>query len=136
VSDYIRWLYSGNIPIKLYEAGEDAREKVAKEAEKVFVKLVEAYVFGEKIIDARYKNAVVKTVLAVKESSGWNLGPNSVGVIYNSTPSTSLLRRLVADSVVSLAHDDSEKGVGWIVFFDAYPRETLVDAIKATVRAR
>ncbi|KAF1979084.1 hypothetical protein BU23DRAFT_595528 [Bimuria novae-zelandiae CBS 107.79] len=136
VSDYIKWLYSDNIQIKLYHAGEGAREKVAGEAEKIFVMLAEAYVFGEEIIDAKYKNALVKTVLAAIKSFGWNLGPNSVDIIYKGTPSTSPLRRLIADSVANQAHDDSEEGFGWMDYFDAYPREALVDAIKATVRAR
>jgi hypothetical protein len=136
VSDYIRWLYSGNMPIKLYDAGEDSRQKKAEEAEKVFVMLAEAYVFGEKIVDIKYKNAVVKTMLAAIQSAEWNLGPKSVDIIYKGTPSTSPLRRLVADKVAHWAHDDSEEGVGWMEFFDAYPREALVDAVKALVRVR
>lgn len=136
VSDYIRWLYSDNMPIKLYYADKSARKKVAEEAEKVFIMLAEAYVFGEKIIDTKYKNAVMKIVLAAKEGSGWNLGPNSVDIIYKGTPSTSPLRRLVADSIASNAYDDSEEGFGWMDYFDAYPREAFVDAIKATVKAR
>lgn len=136
VSDYIRWLYSDNMGIKLYHAGGDTRERVAEEAEKVFVMLAKAYVFGEKIIDVKYKNAVAETMLAAIESSKWNLGPNSVDIIYKGTPSTSPIRRLIADKVAYQAHDDSRGGVGWMDFFDAYPREALVDAIKATVRVR
>lgn len=136
VSDYIRWLYSGNLPIKIYNADGDTREKVAVEAEKVFVLLAEAYVFGEKIVDATYKRTVIETVLAAMNSSRWNLGPSSVDIIYKGTPSTSPLRRLVADKVALLAHDDLKQGNGWMAFFDAYPREALVDAIKATVTLR
>jgi hypothetical protein len=136
VSDYIKWLYSNNMPIKLYEASEDTRDKMAEEAEKVFVVLAEAYVFGEKIVDVQYKNAVAKAIRAAMESSRWNMGPNSVNIIYMGTPSTSPLRRLVADSVACLAFDDSDKGVAWISFLDAYPREALLDAIKATVKVR
>jgi hypothetical protein len=136
VTDYIKWLYFDNVPVELHKCGEDTRKKGAEEAEKVFVRLAEAYVFGEKILDAKYKNAVVRTVRTAIEISGWYLGPNSVHVIYNGTPSTSPLRRLIADSVACYSYDDSEEEIGWMVYFDGYPREALVDAMKATVKAR
>lgn len=137
VSDYIRWLYSSIMPFELYKAEDkDSREKKAEEAEKVFILLAEAYVFGEKIDDAKYKNAVMKTVLAAKESSEWNMGPESVNIVYKGTPSGSPLRRLISESIAHLAYDDSDKGVGWITFFDAYSKEALMDAIKAMARIR
>jgi hypothetical protein len=74
------------MPIKLYDAGEDTREKVAREAEKVIVILADAYVFGEKIVDLIYNIAAMKTMLAAKESSKWNLGSNSINIIYKGTP--------------------------------------------------
>jgi hypothetical protein len=43
---------------------------------------------------------------------------------------------LIADSVACHFYDDSEEEVGWMVYFDGYPREALVDAMKATVKAR
>jgi hypothetical protein len=136
VSDYIRWLYCDHMPVQLYKATQDTRAKKAEEAGKVFLTLAEAYVFGEKIVDAKYKNAVVKTVIAAIESSQWNLGPDSVNIIYKGTPPKSPLRRLFADSVACMAFDDSKGGVGWIQFIDGYPREALADAMKATIRAR
>jgi hypothetical protein len=136
VSDYIRWLYSDNLPVKLYKAGKDTRETAAKEAEKVFVMLAEAYVFGEKIVDTKYKNVVLRVVLAAIESSGWYLGLDSVHIIYEGTPSTSPLRRLIADSVACHSYDDSEEKIGWMGEFDGYTREALVDAMRAMVKAR
>ncbi|KAF1846051.1 uncharacterized protein K460DRAFT_313111 [Cucurbitaria berberidis CBS 394.84] len=137
VSDYIRWLYTATMPLKLYRMrDEDTREKIAEESEKVFILLAQAYVFGEKIIDAKYKNTVVKSVLEAKESAGWNMGPESVTIVYNGTPSGSPLRRLIADNIARLAYDDSDKGIGWMSFFDGCPKEALVDAMKATVRTR
>lgn len=130
VSDYIRWLYSGRIPVQLRKAGEGT--ETAEEAESVYVLIAEAYVFGEKILDAKYKNTMMKTVLAAKDLYGWNLGPDSVDIIYKGTPSTSLFRRLIANGVAREAFDDTK----WMEFLDGYPREALVDAIKVTVRAR
>jgi hypothetical protein len=122
-TDYIRWLYSNRISIRLYNAGEDARDRRAEEAEKVFVLLAEAYVFGEKIIDVKYKNEVLKTVFKAKKSSDWNMGPESVKIIYGGTPAGSPLRRLVADSIAHKAHDDSQEGVGWMQFCDNTPEK-------------
>jgi hypothetical protein len=136
VSDYVRWLYSGNMPIKLYDAGEDTHEMAAEEVQKVYLLLAEAYVFGEKIVDMEYKNAVMRTVIAAIMSSEWFPGLNSIHVIYKCTPSTSPLRRLVADIVACYSYDDSEKENSWMNEFDGYPREALVDAMKATVKAR
>lgn len=137
VSDYIRWLYSDNMPIKLYDADEeDSRERANKEAEKVFVMLAEAYVFGEKVVDVKYKNVVMRTVLAARESSGWYPGLSSVRIIYRGTPSTSPLRRFIADNVACHSYDDSGKENGWMADIDGYPKEALVDAMKATVKAR
>jgi hypothetical protein len=137
VSDYIKWLYTGSLSLKLYEGGDkENREKVAVEAEKVFVLLAEAYVFGEKILDTKYKNVVLKGVEAAKNSSQWNMGPESVDIVYKGTAPRSPLRRLIAGSVAFLAHDDTEKGVGWMTFFEGYPKEALKDAIKAMARLR
>ena len=124
------------MPIKLYNAGEDIREKASKEAEKVFIVLAEAYVLGKKILDVKYKNAIVITMQAAIKSSGGHLGINSVQIICNGTPSTSPLRRSIVDSVACRSYDGSEEKVGWMVYFDGYPRGALVDAMKATVKAR
>ena len=137
LSNYIRWLYSGNIPIKqLYDTDDETRERRAQEADEVFASLAESYAFGEKIVDAKYKNAVLMAMLAAKSTSGWNLGPNSVDVIYRDTPDTSRLRRFFADSFAIYAYDDSKEGVGWMSYLEQYPKEALVDAIRAMVKTR
>jgi hypothetical protein len=95
VKVFTDWLYSKNIDVKLYKAGGDTREKRAEEAEKVFVTLAEAYVFGEKYLAVGFKNAVMHTIFAAIKSSSWNLGPNSVKIIYDGTPSNSPLPRRI-----------------------------------------
>ena len=65
-----------------------------------------------------------------------HMGPESVGIVYSGTPTDSSLRRLIADRIAHLAHDDAKKGIGWMTFIDEYPREALVDALKSTVRIR
>jgi hypothetical protein len=134
VSDYIKWWYYDTIPNKQYEAVADTREEKAEEAEKVFVALAKSYVFGEKIIDVRYKNAVLQTLFTAQKSFHWSMGPESVKIVYEGTLPKSPLRRLIADTVAYSAYDDSSAGTGWMQFFDMYPREALVDALKTTVK--
>ena len=137
MSDYVKWLYAGSMPLTLCNAdGNDKREQVAEEAEKIFVMLANAYVFGEKIVDVRYKNAILRAAAAAKKSSKWNMGPESVAIVYDGTPPGSSFRRMIAESMACLAHDDAEKGVGWMSFIDGYSKEALADALKATIRFR
>jgi hypothetical protein len=67
VSDYIKWLYYDTIPNKQYEAVANTYE----EREKVFVALAKSYVFGEKIIDVRYKNAVLQAIFTAQRALHW-----------------------------------------------------------------
>ncbi|KAB2103192.1 hypothetical protein AG0111_0g8462 [Alternaria gaisen] len=136
VSDYIKWLYYDTIPDKQYEAVANTREERAEEAEKVFVALAESYVFGEKIVDVRYKNAVLQTIIKAQNAFDWSMGPASVKIVYEGTPPKSPLRRLIAERVAYSAYDDSSAGAGWMQFFDTYPKEALVDALKITVKVR
>jgi hypothetical protein len=136
VSDYIKWLYYDKVAIKPYEAGTDTIKKKAEEAEKVFILLAEAYVFGEKIMDTEYKNAVVKALSDCKSRLHWRMGPESVSIVYNNTPPGSPLRRWIADRLAYSASDDSKNEVGWMQFIDGYPQEALVDAMKALLRVR
>jgi len=130
VSNYIKWLYHDKIADALYEAGDDNIEKKAEEAEKVFCLLAEAYIFGEKIIDTEYKNAVVRAIFDAQRRSRWSMGPESVSIVYEGTPSGSPVRRIIADRFAYSAYDDSTNGYGWMQFIDGYPREALADAMK------
>ena len=136
VVDYIKWLYSDRMSIELYTSGGGTIEENAAEAEKVFVLLAEAYVFGEMIVDIKYKNAVMETVVAARAASGWNMGPESVTIAYEGTPPASPLRRFIAESIAHKAHLNSKDSIGWAQFIEEYPRDVLVDAMKAMVKVR
>ncbi|KAL1792841.1 hypothetical protein ACET3X_009348 [Alternaria dauci] len=137
VSDYIKWLYTNKISIDLrLEAAEDDDEERAEQIEEIFIALARAYVFGGKIIDARYKNAVLQKLFKAQKILDWHMGSESVEIIYEGTPPESPLRRLVADVVACKACDDADEGTGRMQFFDDYPREALVDALKAVARVR
>lgn len=84
----------------------------------------------------KYEHVVVSTGVVAMTDSGWNMGPESVGIVYSSTLLGSLLRRLIADHIASTAYDDTEEGVEWMTFIDGYSKEALVDALEATVKMR
>ncbi|KAI4907236.1 hypothetical protein J4E90_009738 [Alternaria incomplexa] len=136
VIDYIKWLYYDKIETQLEEASEDTREKKAVAAEKAYCLLADAYVFGEKIIDLQYKEAVMKAIFATLKSYNWNMGPESVNIIYEGTPPGSQLRRFIAERIAYEAFVDSDEGVGWLQYIEGYPRDVLVDALKVMVRVR
>ncbi|CAN9470207.1 unnamed protein product [Alternaria alternata] len=136
VSDYIKWLYCDTIPNKQYEAVANTREEKAEEAEKVFIALAKSYVFGEKIVDVRYKNAVLQTIATAIKAFDWNMGPESVKIVYEGTPPKSSLRRLIAENVAYKAHDDSEEGVGWIQSFKKYHEDAKADMLEIIVKVR
>jgi hypothetical protein len=136
VSDYIKWLYYDTIPDKQYEAVANTHEERAEEAEKVFVVLAEAYVFGEKIVDMKYKNAVLQTMFTAQKAFRWNMGPESVKIVYEGTPPQSPLRRLIAENVAYIAHDDSKESVGWMQFFKKYPEDAKADMLQSMVKVR
>lgn len=56
VKIYIEWLYLDKNPIKRHKKG---KEMQAGDSEKIYVLLAKAYVFGEKIIDPKYKNEML-----------------------------------------------------------------------------
>jgi hypothetical protein len=136
VVNYVKWLYYDNVTVKPYEAGTDTIKKRAEEAEKVFLLLAKAYVFGEKIMDTEYKNAVVKAMSDCQSRLNWSMGPESVSIVYNHTPSGSPLRRWITDRVAYVAHDDSKDEFGWMQLIDGYPQEALADAMKTLLRVR
>ena len=136
ITDYIKWLYLGEIPIGLGIANGVTDEKRSNEAERFFVPMTRAYVFGERIMDVKYKNAMFKAIFAAQDKYHLCMGTESVDIVYEGTPSGSPLRRLIAADIAHKAYDDSKEGFGWMEDLESYPREALIDALQATVGAR
>jgi len=136
VTDYIKWLYLGEIPIGPGIANGVTDEKSSNEAERLFVPMTRAYVFGERIMDVKYKNAMFKAIFAAQDKYHLCMGTESVDIVYEGTPSGSPLRRLIAADIAHKAYDDSKEGFGWMEDLESYPREALIDALQATVGAR
>jgi hypothetical protein len=140
VKDYIAWCYSGEIlTVSCKHAVGDkgvAKETFAKEVEKTFITLAEAYVFGGKVIDNVYKNAVLDSLIAFRAKSNWTPGPECAKIIYSGTTSSSPARRLLSDYIAHNAFDDSNEPVGWMTMIGDYPQELLADAMKTMLKVR
>ncbi|PYI25302.1 hypothetical protein BP00DRAFT_452242 [Aspergillus indologenus CBS 114.80] len=97
---YIHWLYTGKLAVS---CGEPGRIKHAE-----YLDLVKAYVFGNKILDTRFQNAIIDAL--VESRSEWQ-GENStypVGEVleyaYDHLPGTAPILELFVDMYVRDAH--------------------------------
>nr|POF17506.1 hypothetical protein CFP56_12920 [Quercus suber] len=92
---YIHWIYQG----KIYSRTPvDISGKESNESET----LVRAFVFGEKIQDGHFKDAVIDALLASvstpdKDGACWYPTDETVNSAYADTPEGSPLRRLLLD---------------------------------------
>jgi hypothetical protein len=137
VKVYVNWLYSAQVPIDLYHPGDgESKETIAREAEKVYLTLVEAYTFGAKVLDIAFQNAILKTLIAAQSATKWQPGPESVNLSFSRFSASSPLCRLMADSIAYTAHDDGEKVPSWNTHIEGYDKEVLVTAMKAMMKIR
>jgi hypothetical protein len=129
---YVQWLYHARICVELVNPEDGTDASRSAEATKVYDMLAAAYVFGEKIMDPIFKNQITLKFMAADTVFNWCPGPNAATIVYEGTSAGSQMRRLISDMI---AHAGSNHP-SWEENFDNYPRETLVDIIKAMVRSR
>jgi hypothetical protein len=86
VQAYIRWRYTGDVFVD-----EHLDDYVGLQA------LVDAYVFGYKIIDTTYRNAVMDLLCQNYCSSPFNLKVPIIDSVFTRTPKGSPLRQFCAD---------------------------------------
>jgi hypothetical protein len=134
---YVSWLYTRVVPIALYHPGhKESKETTAREAEKVYLALVEAYTFGAKVLDIVFQNAIVEVYIAAQTATKWQAGPESVNLMFSRFSASSPLCRLMVDSIAYTAHDDGGKVPGWNTHIEGYDQEVLVAAMKAMMKVR
>ncbi|KAI4712710.1 hypothetical protein J4E89_002979 [Alternaria sp. Ai002NY15] len=137
VINYVKWLYCDKLAIsQILPPDALTPEKKAEEKDKIYVLLAQAYVFGEKMMDLKYKNVVMKVIYGLVGVFRKSMGSESVRILYDGTPSGSPLRRFIAENIAHKAWDDSEKGAGWMRFFEECPKEALTDGMRAMVKVR
>ncbi|THW47469.1 hypothetical protein D6D21_03435 [Aureobasidium pullulans] len=93
---YIEWIYSGYIW---------QRPQSPDLAIEGFETLVKAYILGEKLLDHKFQNAIIDSLLARVTSEG-RLALTLPTIIYNGTKPTSPIRRLLVDLYLWYGHKD------------------------------
>jgi len=115
---YVHWLYFRTLPI-------DGKGKAAHPI------LAKVYVLGEELMDSKFKNDVLDTIIATAtEARSFPVG-KAVAIIYQGTTSSSPARRLIVDFYTGLANNKT-----WTDGLKDCPKDFLVDAMKALVTRR
>jgi hypothetical protein len=73
---YIKWLYSGKVDIAL---GLAKYVRVATNG--VYIKLVNAYIFGFEVLDTAYQHAIVELFHATLAKAFWLPAPRSANLL-------------------------------------------------------
>ncbi|KAF2869196.1 hypothetical protein BDV95DRAFT_499130 [Massariosphaeria phaeospora] len=117
---YAHWVYVGKLPTWDNELDGNT----------VLTSLCKAYVFGEKIMDTKYKNMVIDGLsAATKKYNKYPLGA-AEKIVYDGTPSGSPARRLLADFWAYRGHKV------WFDHIETCPADLLKDALKAMMTLR
>ncbi len=137
VNNYLQWLGSREVPIRL-EADDQVPvfEIPVRDIHRVQVALARAWIFGDKILDAKYKNAIFTILSKDKQISRFAFSPAVVNLIYENTPDGSPLRRYNAEWEANRADLDSSGRATAIECFELYSEEAVLDVLKAMVRVR
>jgi hypothetical protein len=89
-------------------------------------------VFGEKMMDQKYKRAVLESIAEVQRDAPDYPCAEAFVIIYDGTPEGSPARRLLADMYAYGAYDAPD----WNREFDLLPHEALADVMRATIKVR
>ena len=112
---YVNWVYFGTIKL----SKEDIND--------VYTALAKAYVLGEELMDVKFKNDVLDTIIDVLwKLDDWPFG-EPVAIIYNGTTETSPARRLMVDVCAYYISIHSSRTQE----FKNCPKDFLLDAMKA-----
>lgn len=129
---YLLHLYSGKLHIEWSKTSEGLPDNNLLTE---YVVLAHLYVFGEKIGDISFKNAIVRAVVKRAQTGIGkdNYSPigEAVDVIYKGTPPNSKMRKLLVDNTVARGE------VKWIdPSVDGNNAEFLVDLSRAFLKSR
>lgn len=134
---YVQWIYGGRIlscPSTAECEGQDGQPY------RELPLLIEAFVFGEKIQDGDFKDAVIDSIIASinipgKDDKCWYPSGSTVDRAYEGTPEGSPLRRLMADIHVNHGGREWLEGVTNIDFVKDLAGDLYVDRESTTFRA-
>jgi hypothetical protein len=127
VTFYVQWLYHEKLPIELSGTEDDIDAESHKADRDTYMLLATAYVFWEKIMDAKFKNMLVSTFIEATQVLNSVPNAQAINLVYTGTISGSPVRRLLSDLVARNASSHPS----WPAFFDELLQEAVLDAIKA-----
>jgi hypothetical protein len=93
---YLQWLYSGQVAVALWNsealgAGDSDKEEICIHS------LAACYVWGEKLMNTRYQDAVINPNIFAEREKGGAPGAASIQLAYSGTTASSPLCRLLVD---------------------------------------
>lgn len=121
VNAYVHWLYTGKIPIPFPNFEQLVTD---------FESLAAAYVFGEKVMDVKFKNAVSDSIFVKADMSSNCPSARAMNIIYEGTGERAPARRMMVDFVVNFAHTHEH----WNSNIRNYSRDLLVDILRGLVQ--
>ncbi|KAF2000438.1 hypothetical protein P154DRAFT_435014, partial [Amniculicola lignicola CBS 123094] len=110
---YAHWLYCRKFPL-------------ADDRDEAYVQLAKAYVLGESLLDAKFKNTILDSIITATTTFDYFPVGQPITIIYEGTPVESPARRLMVDFYVYAMHSG---GTSWTRHLGAYPKEFLVDTL-------
>ena len=128
VTLYVQWLYYKEAQDDVSTSAGTGEEWMSRMSSEKLGKFIKAYIFGEKIMDVRFKNAVMCKF--VSASLTLNRIPNGPQIfkLYEATLPGSPMRRLFADMVGCA---NMNNAVAMTALLNACPREALIDCLLA-----
>jgi hypothetical protein len=127
VTHYLQWLYTRSIPISSLQGQALEETDIVKIETNVYMALARAYVFGEKVMDIDFKNAVLREVLEFKRSAKTVPGRGAIEIVCAGTIPGSSMWRLLVDLMANNIFGDPSRAN----CIEGLPQEILVDVIKA-----
>jgi hypothetical protein len=132
VTLYLQWLYSGQVPVIIFKGDDYDSAKRSCEAGKIFSTFAKAYIFGEKVMDATFHNAILLEYIETERVFRWYPEVDVIAIVYEGTTAGAPLRRLISDEIACNANGHA----GWVEYFDKCSREMLADTIKNMAAVR
>jgi hypothetical protein len=132
---YIKWLNFGKVDIAVHSGNHEPVD-----TDRVYIKLVKAYILGFEVQDTVFQNVAVKMFHAALDTIPLLPGPESANLLSREYPAGSPLSRLIAHSIAYTICEDSGKDPGKIadlkVHIEEYDKGVLVAAMKVMVELR
>lgn len=92
IKDYLKWLYEGVVQVGHTEIPDKSARDGGKVLSPTYAKLAKDFVFGEMVLDTKYKNNILAGIDKVTAKSWITMTPRSIAIIYDGTPDGSLIR--------------------------------------------